>query len=179
MNKLMKLALMGSLALGLFAVGCGDDESTNVLGLDGSKKLSDLTDADAVTACESYAAWSLANATSLEVNCTVVALAYTSDVDSCTSTRAACIAEGSGTIEPTDCSDASADDVPDCDVTVDEYSACVVAMADSNVDFATSLSCEDAGTEISYPGEPAACTTLYAACPELDPETDGSSTPAE
>lgn len=162
------LILMTLATLALSAAACGNDGPIST-GLSRDKQLSELTDADARTACSNIAAEDLSLDLSREQECTLAGVYSSETPAGCEEVRTACLAaeptEPEPT-EPTDCSGATAEDVAGCDATVGEFEDCLNAQYTGQVDYLNALSCDDAGTEIRIP-TPTECQSIEAACPGL------------
>jgi hypothetical protein len=83
----------------------------------------------------------------------------------CETAKAECLAEDNST----DYSDCTAEEIPDCDATLDEYIACAAASAKAGAALYKNLTCSTDLESLSsdLPETPAACAPVYEKCPEL------------
>ncbi len=148
----------------LTALGCGDDGRIS-FGVDRSRTLSSVTDAEVRAACERIGddVFDLSRRDSCELE----ALFATATVDDCNAAVDACLAEPEIPEEPFDCSEETAADFAGCEITVGEFEDCGNDTLDSQESFLRSLSCSDVGTPIMEPETPASCRRPYAECPEV------------
>jgi hypothetical protein len=131
------------------SAGCGGDD--DVAPIDGSKNMSDLTNAEATTLCREHASDFDAIGA---VECTVLGLAM-GQGEVCETTRDACQADSSGGI---DCDAVDTAALEDCDVPVSVVESCL----DEFGDFARGVTCD-----AEPPFNPPACfkDELRAKCP--------------
>ena len=88
----------------------------------------------------------------------------------CTKLTAECLEEQSGSESDDGC---TVSDFPSCpDVTVDEFVACAKANLEVSKSYFAKLSCDSQLDDLTDPETPAACSSLFAKCPELN-DTDG------
>jgi len=163
MRKTSLIALFVS-SLSVAACGGGDGGGS---GVDGSKNLSALSDAEIVEICE-YSESLINQAHSEELSCYVTGIFQASETEDCQTIADACIADIA--VEEGDCSTAPDDTLPSCasEVTVSEMERCLSAQA-SQVN-SISINCETTPAEISELSEqplPAACAPVEEKCPEL------------
>lgn len=88
----------------------------------------------------------------------------------CTKLTAECLEEQKSSESDDSC---TASDFPSCpDVTVDEFVACAKANLEVSKSYFAKLSCDSQLDDLVDPETPAACSSLFAKCPELG-DTDG------
>lgn len=160
------IVMAGALVLG--ACGGGGYDS----GVDSSKPLDTLTDAEARTACESlndYLNRQLSVTEQYEVNCTIDALGTTTNPDACRAAVSTCLAGMPERLfTEADCSTATT--TTDCSAPVGQVERCVTADLDVNLDRIDRIRCDIAGNlpELmalqTPPPVPSACTSLEG-CP--------------
>lgn len=159
-----RLCLMiAGLALG----ACGDSGRID-LGVPRSKVLSDVTDEEARTICESVNPEDIEISLSREQECTVGAVFFSSTPADCEAARDACLAmpPDDRMPEPQDCSTADAEGWSGCGATVGEVEDCMNAMLDRTESYLKGLTCADAGSTTG-PGIPSVCAPVQERCPEL------------
>lgn len=181
------------------ALGCGSDDSTQgiVTGLPAEQKLSTLTDEDVQQACRSIneGAALVVNPSVLQrVACLPYGLrasatesngAISVNVSQCQQVVDACVSDAqNGEVDSVeagleadqdDCSDASADDVRGCEVTVGEYETCfnlLLSELQRRLDEMTCQNAEMLSTQ-EYDGNVDAasipqCKAIMTACPDAE-----------
>jgi hypothetical protein len=156
----------------LSIAACGGGEGGGS-GVDGSKNLTALSDAEIIEICE-YSESLIDQANSDEVSCYVTGIFQASETEDCQTIADACIADS--VPEEGDCNTAPDDALPSCasDVTVSEMESCLSAQA-SQIN-SISIDCETTVEELSELSEqplPAACAAVEEKCPDLfDDEVD-------
>jgi len=151
---------------GLALSACGDSGRIDT-GLPRSKPLNEITDAEARRACENVVD-DLEIMLTREQDCTLEGLLRASTEADCEAARDECLARPEpDPPAPEDCSMSDASDFADCPATVGELEDCLDARLASNESFLRSLSCADAGGELSYPPLPEACRPIATQCPDL------------
>ena len=149
------------------ANACGGDSGRIDLGLPRSKVLSEITDDEARTICESVQPEDVDIQLGREQDCTISGLFSSSTQAECESIRDACIASPPDTMdEPQDCSMAKAEQFMGCGATVGEVEGCMDAYLDTVERYLKSLTCADAGM-VSPPAAPGVCAPVQERCPEL------------
>jgi hypothetical protein len=137
--------------------------TTGSVSVPGNTPLSDIdTDAEAQAVCEALAD----ELVSVDEDLTAGACALAGLIGEltgggdCETLQAECIADDSE--DPTEMTEnCTADDLPDCDVTVDEYNSCVSAQ----IELFAGLSCDSDLENLAE--EPPACVSVLERCPEL------------
>ena len=169
MRKSSLIALFVS-SLSMAACGGGDGGGS---GVDGSKNLSTLSDAEIIEICE-YSDSLINQAKSDELSCYVTGIFQASETEDCQTIADACITDI--VPEDSDCSTAPDDALPACaaEVTVSEMETCISAQASQFNSI--SIDCDTTPAELSELSEqplPAACAPVEEKCPELfDDEVD-------
>lgn len=130
------------------------------------------TDAEAQAVCDQLAAefGSIDTEAVTEGLCALTGLiGELSGGGDCETLQAQCIADGGE--EPAMTEGCTADDVPDCDITVDEYTACTSARVAVSFDTFAEVTCDsDLESLGEEPADPAECAGLGERCPELATE---------
>jgi hypothetical protein len=177
------MILATAVLAGGVGAGCGgdDDDSSSgdvSTGLAESKLLSDVTAAEAQSACENLASGfeaSLSEERLVRAFCTLFGAIAADTTAECETQRDTCIdqaangqgigAQASGMIEPPDCE--GSESLSECQGTVGELETCANDMIDQVTGLLDSFSCADAATidESSTEGlgdfqQPASCTAL-------------------
>jgi hypothetical protein len=150
------------MAIGLAA--CGGDGGS---GVDGDKKLAELTPAEQQALCEESAAQAEANEDdALKVGCYLQASLFGQCSEAAVQQ---CISQAQNAPQEGECQT----DVTDaCTATVGELRACFDAQVDALGDIASKINCENALTLLGSAPEPAACKTAESKCPELFEDED-------
>ena len=155
----------------LVLVGCTGSYDS---GAPDDKQASDLDDAEARTACESYVAYidgKIGAAERAERACVIRALFATTNPDECEVNVTSCLADPPEDGFDTDCSDPFLD--PFCQATVAQVEACVTADTELWLDYVRAPSCAAAGNlpELErlaeQPAPPMECEILRSVCPSL------------
>lgn len=134
----------------------------------GSTPVSDIdTDAEAEAVCEQIA--SEVDPADLEVftegTCTLAGLfAEALGGGDCETVKAECEADPSQDPTTEGC---TSQDFPDCDITVDEFAACMSARATVAAEAFSDITCDTDFTTIEEFEEPEECTSLQERCPEI------------
>jgi hypothetical protein len=180
---LLSLALSGVAASGLAA--CGGDsqdppgDSELDTGIDPAKPLGQVTDAEAVQACNRLGAaleQRLPGDYVSRQTCTLLGVSASSP-SACSATRDQCV-QGSGAdtdfYDPADCATTNADELEGCTATVGELETCTDEYTGELKGLLDRLSCDNAGTSrandvslatfIGY-RLPASCTSVQQRCP--------------
>ncbi|MET0413216.1 MAG: hypothetical protein ABW217_18060 [Polyangiaceae bacterium] len=147
-------------------------------GIAEDKPLGDVTDAEAVQACNRLGAAleeRLPGAFISRQTCTLFAIGETS-VSACNSGRDDCIADSEevDVYDPSDCEDTNADELQGCTATVGELETCTDEYTNELKDLLDRLSCDNVGTSrandvtlgtlIAY-RLPDSCTSVQERCP--------------
>jgi hypothetical protein len=169
----------GVIALALAALvapACGGDDDGGTSGVDGDKRLDELSPAETTDLCE----WGFSlledDDDLVRFGCYFAALIFSPDSETCEATAQECIDEA----EPIDFGDAECqfEDLPACasEVSVAEMEACgrdAVAVLRAIAD---DISCDSDPDEIEDDSlvQPASCVAVEEKCPELfdDPDED-------
>ena len=176
----------------LVAVACGgsDDDGgsgsgSNTLGsgVDGSKKVADLSAAEAQQFCDAYGAKSEAVFDSDSVKrggCTLFGFLGAQDVASCESNVTECLKSADQTpVEATTTCETDPAKRAGCDATVAELDACFADTLPLMKQFYDSITCKNllggSSSSFSTPATPASCTKLQTRCPQMF--TDDTSGP--
>lgn len=159
------VALFAS-SLCLVACGGGDGGSS---GVDGSKSLDTLTDAEIVQVCEYVE--TLINESHLDsIECYAGAISQSQEGGDCQALYDACIAEVDPEPDPSDCATAAEDPLPECSsmVTLSEVETCLKAEASQLNGISINCSTTPAELEGLFElPEPASCAALEEKCPGI------------
>ncbi|MEZ4463529.1 MAG: hypothetical protein R3F43_03180 [bacterium] len=177
--------------LALFALcACDDDDggggggSFNS-GVDGTKKVSDLTDEEANAICRASSAYG-ESLISRRQACVVASLLFSEDSASCNQFAQACEqAPPEPDEDDEDCQDGVPPQLRDCDATVADMEACQIGIAQALVASIKGLSCSQAGTAAAEeqassifsspdPASVPACETVRTECPGAFGGSDGT-----
>lgn len=137
--------------------------------VDGNKKLGDLTDEDAQAICHALEPMF----SSLDhLMCTVKGVSKAaSGQGSCETERVECLKNDSISDEM-DCSKATANELADCDATINAYEACVNDTYNMIKSLQSSVYCGASPTELQALQSkfqlPASCQVLQQQCPSID-----------
>jgi hypothetical protein len=151
----------------------GSGGSGGSVSVPGSTPISDIdTDEEAEAVCEDLASeFDPADLESMvEGACALTGLlAELTGGGDCATLQEQCVEDGGE--DPTMTEGCTADDFPDCDVTVDEYAACTSARLAITVEYMSQITCDVDLTMLGEePAEPEECTSLVERCPELGAE---------
>lgn len=166
---MLKKTIVALFASSLCLAACGGGDGGGS-GVDGTKTVSTLTDAEIIQVCE-YAE-GLINESHLDsVECYVESILGSQNGDGdCQTMYDACIAGLEPDTDPSDCATAATDPLPDCGsmVTLSEVETCLKAEA-SQLN-GVSVNCSTPVSELEnlfeLP-EPASCVALEEKCPGL------------
>jgi len=163
---MLKSSLVALFVSSLSLAACGGSDGGGS-GVDGSKDLASLSDAEIINICE-YTNSLISEATFIEISCYADAISGAQDGGNCQMDFDACVA--ASTPDPQDCSTAADDPLPACAsmVTVSEAESCFNAQANAINGY--NLSCSTTPEELNTLFDaplPAACDAAVAKCPEL------------
>ena len=174
--------------LSLGVVACGDDDgatsgggSTPIsTGIDPTKSIADLTDAEVKTLYETDKA-ALADTNLITGMCTLTGIVAgitldgsgeaTVDITACEAARDTCVAEGTPIVTSADCDSAT---LPtDCTAPIEEFEACSNAQLALADEMFAGISCsseltEMTGGQATEPADPPECVVLDDKCPGLN-----------
>lgn len=165
----MRLSI-SSLLLAFAVAACSGGDGGGS-GVDSSKVLTDLTDADEIALCEHFSSTEAGlEDDNAKITCYYQGISAALEGGDCQATTDACIAaEMPG--EPEDCSTAGDEMYPSCAsmVTVGDMEACFGAFFDQAANFADGLSCATdlAEFETVLSALPQACLDVQTKCPDL------------
>lgn len=148
----------------------GSGGSGGSVTVPGSTPLSDIdTDAEAEAVCERVASEidPAVIESMVDAACALTGLLAELTVGAdCEAAQEQCVADGGE--DPTMTEGCTADEVPDCDVTVDEYTACSIARATLSAEYLGQITCDTDLTMLGEePADPDECTSVVERCPEL------------
>lgn len=160
----------------MLCLACGDDSNGRGSGVPGSKVVSDLTVSELRAVCRSIYAGENPDGTPIQW-CTFGAASSSDSKEDCIAARDLCIEEERELAdeEPDDgddCEELTAEDVPQCDVTVGELERCLkdeLAMMRAVV---SKASCDKLGGPDDPFETPASCGKIPSDC--FDDEVDDS-----
>ncbi len=153
----------------------GGDAGPPAAGLDDTMTLAELQGAQLVTLCEEDEATRPVG--TVEQECALDALFEAMDAATCATARDACVMEAAGGPGGFDCAAAGPQiqaSIAGCTATVADYRACRAALDAADRTLLERADCMYAndldGLFAGIDEQPAACQTLWAACPNLNGE---------
>lgn len=183
------MILATAVLVGGVGAGCGGDDDGGSggdlsTGLAKSKLLSDVTEAEAQSACENIGEGfeaKLSRDKVLSSFCTLFAALQTQTKAECETARDTCIdeaesgngvvAEASADVGPPSCE--NSESLLECGGTVGQLETCANDLVDQIADLLDSFSCDDAGTIDPEDTEAMADIQPPASCAEVDCGEDG------
>lgn len=149
-----------SVIMAVALVACGGDDGGS--GVDGDRKMSELTPAEQQALCEEGEAKAEAHEDdALKVGCYLQASLFGQCSEAAVQQ---CITQAQNSPDEGECTT----DVTDaCTATVGELRACLDAQMEVLGDIASKINCSNAVTLLGSAEEPAVCAAAEAKCPEL------------